>query len=322
MPLGAAIGMIGNIASTSINNQYAEEREQKARADNFQYNEKAANAADERTRRLYSDLYSPKAQMQQLKETGLSPSIFASGGLAGKSGVSGAQGQGAGGISPNVFAADPIGAAVAASQIQKTKAEAKKLEGETNSIELKNSEQKYRNALLKYEEFTARISNEITTNLVMNDNGVEKTIYDYATESETYKQFNDRMMNANYDNHPVAKTFLKTEAGQKQLRTIYYEVKQHENEMQLIETSLAEAKLREQIANALDSQDYSSTNAEAIIASLKASIEASQLTSQQKGAWNELLEGIENKSIKNGLIILGMLLSNVNVSTNYSKIVK
>lgn len=60
------------------------------------YNELSANNADQRTRALYNDLYSPSAQVSQLKASGLSPSIYSSSGLAGKQGVSGAQGQGVG----------------------------------------------------------------------------------------------------------------------------------------------------------------------------------------------------------------------------------
>lgn len=135
MPIGAVIGGMGNILSAEINNSHAAQREHAARQENYYYNEKAADKADQRTRALYHDLYSPQAQIEQIEAAGLSPSIFASGGLAGKSGVSGAQGSGASGISPNVYGVDPIGAALAASQIAKTKAETKNIEANTPNIQ-------------------------------------------------------------------------------------------------------------------------------------------------------------------------------------------
>lgn len=132
MPIGATIGAAGNIFSSVINNAYA----QSAQADQFGYNEKAADNADKRTRELYNDLYSPAAQMKQIKEAGLSPSIFASGGIAGKQGVSGAQGAG---VSPRqVFGVDPIGAALAGAQIAKTKAETNNINADTENKKTTN----------------------------------------------------------------------------------------------------------------------------------------------------------------------------------------
>lgn len=121
----------GNILSAIVNNAWAQKREQNAREENYRYNEQAANNADARTRALYNDLYSPAAQMQQLKEAGLSPSIYASGGLAGKSGSTGAQGAGASGIGPNVYGISALEMA----QIANINADTKKKNAETGNIE-------------------------------------------------------------------------------------------------------------------------------------------------------------------------------------------
>lgn len=123
--------MAGSILSTAINNELAKQRERQAREENYQYGEAAAEQADARTRALYNDLYSPAAQMQQLKEAGLSPSIYASGGIAGKSGSSGAQGSGASGISPNVYGINALEMA----QIANINADTNKKEAETGNIE-------------------------------------------------------------------------------------------------------------------------------------------------------------------------------------------
>lgn len=108
---------------SAINNTMAADRESTARQENYQLGEKAAQNADRRTRALYNDLYSVPAQMKQLKEAGLSPSIYASGGLSGISGQAGAQGTGASGISPTTFGIDPL----TNSQIELNKAEARNL---------------------------------------------------------------------------------------------------------------------------------------------------------------------------------------------------
>lgn len=102
------IGGAFDIGANAYNNTAAAQREQIARRENYDLNEMAAENADKRTRALYSDLYSPKAQIQQLKEAGLSPSVYYDGGPAGMSGQSGAQGAGASGISPTIFGADPL----------------------------------------------------------------------------------------------------------------------------------------------------------------------------------------------------------------------
>lgn len=132
MAVAEAIGAAKAIGTTLLNNYMASDRESRARRENYMYNEMSAEAADQRTRNLYFDLYSPKAQMQQIEEAGLSPSVFA-GDLAGMSGQAGAQGGGPSGISPNVFGFDPLMAAEIAlkhAQTEQIKEETKTEAGE------------------------------------------------------------------------------------------------------------------------------------------------------------------------------------------------
>lgn len=111
--ISSLIGGGVDMAVSTLNNYLASEREAEARQRNYTFNESAANMADKRTRALYNDLYSPKAQIEQLQAAGLSPSVFYGDG-GGISGQAGAQGQGTTGIAPNVFGADPLkGAQVA-----------------------------------------------------------------------------------------------------------------------------------------------------------------------------------------------------------------
>ena len=63
----------------------------------FGFNERAAKKADARTRALFTDLYSPEAEVQQLKDAGLSVGMmYGQGGVSGTSSTQGAQGAGAG----------------------------------------------------------------------------------------------------------------------------------------------------------------------------------------------------------------------------------
>lgn len=92
--LNAVVGAGSNALNQFINTEFG-----KIMADhNYELNEKAAGNADERRRALYADFESPAAKIRQLKEAGLSPSIYAGGELGGGIGAtSGAQGAGASG---------------------------------------------------------------------------------------------------------------------------------------------------------------------------------------------------------------------------------
>lgn len=122
------IGAITTLLGSVFGNTIAGQREETARTRNYQIGELQAQNADQRTRQLYSDLYSPKAQVAQLKSAGLSPSLMYGAGT-GVSGQSGAMSQ-AGSVMPNVFGLE-------AQQIAQTKlalAEAKKAEAEADRI--------------------------------------------------------------------------------------------------------------------------------------------------------------------------------------------
>ena len=99
---------------------------------NYKYNEKAAQNADARARALYKDLESPMATIRQLKEAGLSPSLYAGGNVGGSIGANGAQGQGTSGVSFQNGMMSPIdvaGIEVQEAQARKLNAEADELEG-------------------------------------------------------------------------------------------------------------------------------------------------------------------------------------------------
>lgn len=124
----AVYGLGTGILNGYLNNKWAAQREAAARLDNYEYGEMAADNADERTRNLYADLYSPQAQMEQIKAAGLSPSLFY-GDMGGISGQTGAQGTGAAGIAPTAFGMSPMDLA----SINKLNAEAELLKAKANT---------------------------------------------------------------------------------------------------------------------------------------------------------------------------------------------
>lgn len=126
---GAGITAASNIGSAVYGNENALYREQLARTENFRYNERAADNADARTRALYMDLYSPQAQLEQLKAAGLSPSMFYGAG-GGVSGQTGAQGAGTSGIMGQTYGMNPIDLA----NFGKTLAETKLLKAQENNV--------------------------------------------------------------------------------------------------------------------------------------------------------------------------------------------
>lgn len=101
-----------NALYNRIAHQNAEEFAERARKRNYHYSEMAADAADKRQRAQFDDMYSIGAQMRQLKENKLSPSMLMGGGMPGTQGATGAQGNGATGIMGNPLGGfDPVSSA-------------------------------------------------------------------------------------------------------------------------------------------------------------------------------------------------------------------
>lgn len=92
--LGAFVGGGMAIAGNAINNMQNLNNSLTIMGRQNYYNEKSAENADYRTRKLYEDLYSPMARMQQIKEAGLSPSMLYADGASGTQGQSGAMAPG------------------------------------------------------------------------------------------------------------------------------------------------------------------------------------------------------------------------------------
>ncbi len=130
-PTVAAAGI--NAGSSIANNLITQAFAGHNRRENYRYNEMAAKKADQRQRAQYTELYSPKAMMEQYAAAGLSPSMMMSGGQSavGQSSAQGNQSAGIQGPYPSATPIDPL----AAAQMANIMADTKKKEAETDNIE-------------------------------------------------------------------------------------------------------------------------------------------------------------------------------------------
>ena len=149
--VSGGLGLIGAI----LDRQHQEEMQERAHnfnmeetehaaGLNYMYNEMAADAADERARSQFNDLYSPEARVQQLKNAGLSVGLmYGTGGTVGQGQASGAQGGGASGQQgkSNSAMVNGLGLAQIMSSLRLNESIAKKNEAEAEEA-LENANEK------------------------------------------------------------------------------------------------------------------------------------------------------------------------------------
>ena len=301
------IGLITSTASSLFNNRLAQGREDHARAENAKYNELAAENADRRTRSLYNDLYSPQAQLQQIKNAGLSPSVFFGSGAVGQSGQAGAQGNGAGNISPNVFGIDVEKAA----SIDLMKAQADNLNADTRLKDTNNRRQEIAEEMDRIEFNLYSIdASALEEYVVMN--GKRLSISEYADTCTSYEKFISglREMGISYN-------LVNTEEGQRVLRTIFKANRELKTELAILSEEDISANFQQSIINELKKVDFAKESAEAQVAQLRANVQTNELTESQKEAWNSLLDALEKKFgswAKNAAIIFGQLFRDAAVN--------
>lgn len=298
--LGGVGQFASNMFSSWWNNYLAEQRENRAREQNYKYNEMAAKEADKRQRAQYKDLYSPQAQMQQLQEAGLSPSIYASGGVAGKSGAGAIMGGGASGVNPNVYAAQPV-SALEAAQIGLIKAQTNNVNEDTITTEIENGIKKL-NASVFEKQWKL-----LNTTWYGNENGV-LSWSDLAKNSENYDDFQSKVHEMLKDVDTPEALYVKTENGQKTLRNIYENNKTFGNDIAVLANSEANARLMLQITNLLNNSGFASESANAQLKQLRQISESAELTTEQKGAMNRLIDKMGHSTTADILLVLLMML--------------
>lgn len=311
MPIPAIIGGAFSIGNTFLNNELAKERTDYDRQQQYLYGEKQAEAADARTRALYSDFYSPQALMRQYKEAGLSPSMMF-GGTPGQGGTAGAQGSNSGIQTPYMPISILEAAQVAnlTAQTKNVEALTKKTNAETENVKIDTMRQEIAKGVEALQ--AGQYQNEWTIlNSTWTENGKEKSIFEAARDHYSYESFLEWCRGK--ETNDTIKHATTTETGQKILREIYLGASRFHTEIMTLSTDAISAEFQADIVKAMQNEDFAKMNAKAAVSHLRQNISTSELTTEQKNAWNNLLHDIEAKhgsTTKDIIIILGMILNN------------
>lgn len=182
---------VHNIGMGVFNNALAEGRERRARRENYQLNEQAAENAQKRQWETINQFYTPQAQLRQLKEAGLSPSLMYGGeGTAGQSVAP--QGAGTSGIAPNyqtILNMAQVHALEAQANLQNAQARTVEGKNERGQLELAklfeekglfSAQKRLTDAQATNEEFTNRVNN------ATEEDQINKIIWECQTAEEDY----------------------------------------------------------------------------------------------------------------------------------------
>lgn len=171
------LAIAGAVAQTGANIVQAQQNNANTLAlaeKNYEYGEKAANNAMERTLSLYNKIDSPQAKVEQIKRAGLSPGLLLGGGGVSGSTAGGPQGTGSSGMNPIPLTLETMEGALIGAQIKKTNEEARSEEIDNNAKEEnaknvydaqyqkivgENEARRLQNSILKFDEDMKRIDN-------------------------------------------------------------------------------------------------------------------------------------------------------------------
>lgn len=309
--LAPTISAGAQVGNTLMNQFFAE----KNRERNFYWNEKAADNADKRRREFYADIESPKAQVQQLLEAGLSPSLMY-GDMGGSSGTAAPQGAGVSGAYPSGSMVDPK----ALAEIELMQAQTKNINEDTVTTEIQNNIKKL--SATRFEKEW----NLLNTTWYGKGEDV-KSLSDLANNSEDYEQFQEEVYKILKDTNNTEMLYVKTEEGQKILREIYKNNKSFGNDIAVLANSKENAQLMLQVTNLLNQNGFASESADAQLKQLRQVTESAELTTEQKGAMNRLIDKMGHNTTSDILLVLLMMLgqyshANLNFGTSQSTLIK
>lgn len=313
MGVGAAIDTGSQAVSSLINQAFAEHNRER----NFYWNEKAAAAADKRQRKQYQDMYSPKAMLDQYAAAGLSPSLMMSGGQSAVGGnPSAAQGQGVQGAYPGMPAINPL----AAAQVDLMKAQRDNLREDTTSKDLENQ---MKNLLV------GKFKNQfkLLNSTFFGDESGVKSLSSLIEGSKDYKEFENSLYNIVTNTDPGLAMYVRSEEGQKELRDIYRINKEFSNDIAVLANSEANANLMLKVTELLNNSEFATLSQKAQIGQLQQAIESTELTTEQKEAFNNVIDKMGDNMWADITIVLLMMLGqyshvNMNFGASQSTMIK
>ena len=286
--------------------------------------EMSADHALQRQEYFYNKYQSPAAQMKQLKDAGLSPSIYASGGLPGGSGTSGISASPRQSSTGGTQAMQGILSAVmqglgVANQIAKTKAEIDNTKADTA---LKNAqagktaiEAEYQNYLTQNKLAQNQLLNVILTNKETQE---QTSLFELAQLSNSYSDFMKNIRNLDAKDVPLFKSAINTENGQRILRDIYINSKEQSANIAALNKQETNDELATQILKVLNKEGYAELSAQEQIEALKRSVETNKLDKETSEAWNNLIEKLGDGTKQDTAIVIGLLLRTLIGQTNLS----
>lgn len=303
---------ISQTANGLIQQMFAEQN----RSRNFYWNEKAAESADQRQRKQYEDLYSPQAMLKQYAAAGLSPSMMMSGGQS-AIGSSSAQGNMSAGIQGPYPSAQPTLDPMLSAQIANLNADT---EGKKSDNTIKEIEANLREKSSILEQMQLDLLGMYTYN-----ENTQKTegLLQAASRFNTYEDFVKYLeKDINFDNNPSVKTYIKTTAGQQELKDIFKSAHNINKEVAQIEGDKEYANIMLEIYQLLNQKDFAKLSAEQRTSELNKIIQQNNLEAEKKQTINDIFNGIENENLRSFLMVLYMLgdryLGSVSASYNAS----
>lgn len=316
MGVGTAIDTGSQAVSSLINQAFAEHNRER----NFYWNEKAAAAADKRQRKQYQDMYSPKAMLDQYAAAGLSPSLMMSGGQSAVGGnPSAAQGQGVQGAYPGMPAINPL----AAAQIDLMKAQRDNLNEDTVGTELENEIRKLTNNQFKNQWIL--LNNQ--SGKLFDKDGKWMSMRDFLQECDNFDEFRKAVYKAYEDSPNIGNVYLSSEEGEKTLRSIYLANKEFDNDISVLANSKENADLMLKITQLLNDSEFATLSKKAQIGQLQQAIESTELSTEQKEAFNNVIDKMGDNMWADITIVLLMMLGqyshvNMNFGASQSTMIK
>lgn len=296
-------GLILGIGTTAMNNAWADARAREDRAQNYMYNEMAAQNADKRTRALYEDYYSPEALMRQYNEAGLSPSLMF-GGTPGQGGMAGAKGNGASGPQTPFM---PL-SAIEIAQIGLVRAETEKTKAETANVKQDTINKQAQELWQTYVNEQKLIETRITTKSFLNDKGEYTSLFELANTSYDYDNF---LKNVKSIKDDELQGDISTEEGQKVLRSIFLNANRMERDIKVLSEEGVNADFQKSVLETLSKEGFAQQNATTCIKQLEAAAEVADLTKEQRGAWNNIIESLrkKNSTVADIIIVMSMIFN-------------
>ena len=111
---------------------------------------------------------------------------------------------------------------------------------------------------------------------------------------------------------------MSSEYGQKVMRDIFINSNRFDRDISILSAEGVSADFQKKLINLLDQKGYAEQSAETAFKQAEAAAEAADLTKEQKGAWNNILERLRktNGTAADIIIVASMILNQAATAWN------